>query len=244
MKSTGKVFLLLLFITVSCKSVEIPVDQLDAEAFYTISDSLQKDEEVETFLDQHRIQYMREMGRPVATASEDFHYGQPESSLGNLAADMIRFRATHEKHRFVHIALINPDGLRVVFEEGVITLGDLYEFMPYDNTLVILEMKGSDVRKLADEIAEQGGVPLSGMRMTITGGKATGILVDSESIDPDNIYYVATSNYLADGNSGFSSLGQAAYRHDYPLLIRDLFIDYMRSRRVFTPLEDLRVRIR
>lgn len=244
MNRIGKGILLSLLVTVSCKSVEIPVDQLDVNSFYTISDSLQKDEEIESWLNQHRIQYMRVMGRPVATALDDFHFGQPESSLGNLAADMIRYRATHENQRYVHIALINPDGMKIEFEEGVITLGDLYEFMPYDITLVILEMKGNAVRELAEEIADQGGVPLSGMRMTISGGRASDILVDSESIDPEMIYYVATSSYLADGKGNFSSLEQAEQRHDYSLLIRDLFIDYMRSRRIFTPMEDLRVRTR
>lgn len=244
MNQTGKLVLLAFLFAVSCKSVEIPVDQLDVDTFYTINDSLQKDEDIEAWLDQHRLHYMREMGRPVATAMDDFRFGQPESSLGNLAADMIRYRATHEKHRFVHIALINPDAMKIEFEEGVITLGHLYEFMPYDNTLVIMEMKGSIVRNLADEIAEQGGIPLSGMRMTISNGQASDILIDSESIDPEMTYYVATSSYLADGNGDFSSLDQAEQRHDYSLLIRDLFIDYMRSRRVFTPMEDLRVRTR
>ncbi len=246
MTKTGKLTLLLLLIaTVSCKSSEeILQEPLAFEPFYTINDSLKKDPDIENWLKPYREIYEQEMGRRIARANGPLTFGQPESSLGNLATDIIRYRAIHEYQKFVHIAVMNPDGFQLEFEEGDITLGDLYEFMPYDNTLVILEMRGQDVRELADEIAEKGGVPLSGMRMTIVDGKATGVLVDSESLEADKIYLVATSSYVARGGGGFHSMQNGLARHDYSVLIRDIFIDYMRSRREFTPVEDLRIRTR
>ena len=246
MTKTGKLtLLLLLIVTVSCKSSEEIVEEpLAYQPFYTINDSLEQDPDIENWLKPYRESYEQIMGRRIARANGPLTFGQPESSLGNLATDIIRYRAIHEYQKFVHIAVMNPDGFQVEFEEGDITLGDLYEFMPYDNTLVILEMEGQYVRKLADEIAKKGGVPLSGMRMTIVDGRATGVLVDSESLEDDAIYLVATSSYVARGGGGFHSLQNGSGRHDYSVLIRDIFIDYMRSRREFTPVEDLRIRIR
>jgi 2',3'-cyclic-nucleotide 2'-phosphodiesterase (5'-nucleotidase family) len=235
---------LLMFAGISCKSSEKVAEPLEYRSFYSIGDSLEKDPAVESWLESWREIYNREMERPVARAHGSLTFGRPESSLGNLAADMIRYRAAHEFRKYVHIALIDSDGLKVEFDEGDISLGDLYEFMPYDNTLVILELQGSYIKDLADEIAAIGGAPVSGMRMTINDETATGILVDSESLDPDKLYLVATSSYVANGDGGFDSIQNSAVRHDYSLLIRDIFIDHMRRSRELTPVEDLRIRIR
>lgn len=236
--------LILTFAGISCKSSEVVTETSEYQFYYTISDSLKKDPVIENWLEPYREIYHLEMGRPVARAHGSLTFGQPESSLGNLAADMIRFRASHEFQRYIHIAVINSDGLKIEFNEGIITLGHLYEFMPSDNTLVILEMEGRYVKELADEIAAKGGVPMSGMRMTIDEETATGILVNAEGLDPDKLYLVATSSYVAEGGGGFDFVKNSMLRYDYSLLIRDIFIDHMRSRREFTPVEDLRIRTR
>jgi 2',3'-cyclic-nucleotide 2'-phosphodiesterase (5'-nucleotidase family) len=237
--------ILILFFVVSCKSTEKTVlSPPEVETFYSLDHNIEKDQEIETWLSDFRDIYEREMGRTIAVANGPLVIGQPESSLGNLAADMLRYRAMHEYQKFIHIALLNMDGFQIEFGEGEITLGDLYEFMPHNNTLVVLEIEGKYVKELADEIAGKGGVPVSGMRMTIVDDQAEGILVDSGSLDPDEAYLVATSSYIADGGGDFSSLQNGSIRHDYPVLIRDIFIDYMRSRRVFNPVEDLRIRSR
>jgi 2',3'-cyclic-nucleotide 2'-phosphodiesterase (5'-nucleotidase family) len=239
--------ILLLFTVsvISCKSGEIVTDPPpDVEDFYDIASDIEKDQEIEAWLSEFREIYETEMGRPVAYANGPLELGQPESSLGNLAADMLRYRAIHEYQRFVHIGLLNLESFQLEFDAGNITLGDLYELMPYNNTLVVLEMDGDHVRELADEIAQKGGVPLSGMRMTITDNQASSVLIDSGSLDRDATYLVATSSYLADGNGDFPSLRNGNTRYDYPILIRDIIIDYMRSRRVFEPVEDLRIRSR
>jgi 2',3'-cyclic-nucleotide 2'-phosphodiesterase (5'-nucleotidase family) len=238
------ILLLISLFAASCKSTETVIEPPEVENFYNLGQGIEKDQEIEAWLSEFRDTYDREMERTIAVANGPLVLGKPESSLGNLAADMLRFRAIHEYQRFVHIGLLNMEGFQTEFSEGNITLGDLYEFMPYNNTLVVLEMDGEHVRELADEIAEKGGAPLSGMRMTIDNSQASAILIDSESLDSDATYLVATSSYLADGNGDFPSLGNGNTRYDYPVLIRDIFIDYMRSRREFYPVEDLRIRSR
>ncbi len=233
--------LLLFLLLLSCTSQE-KLTGVEAEPFYTIDESLDKDEEIEAKLASWREIYGEEMDRRVVEALGNFHFGKPESSLGNLTADMLRYRASHEMERFVHLALINRDGFGIEFREGPITLDHLYQFMPYDNTLVVLEMPGSKIAKLADEIASRGGVPVSGLRMMINNGRATGILVNSEHLDPERTYYLATSSYVAGGGGGFDSLLEHNTRHDFDLLIRDLFIDHLRRYREVAPEVDLRIR--
>lgn len=239
------ILLLTSLFVASCKSSEKAIEPPpEVENFYNLGEGIEKDQAIEDWLTEFREIYEREIGRTIAIANGPLVLGKPESPLGNLAADMLRYRAMHEYQRFVHVGLLNMEGFQIEFSEGNITLGDLYEFMPYNNTLVVLEMDGEHVRELADEIAGKGGAPLSGMRMTIVNDQASSVLIDSESIDPEGTYLVATSSYLADGNGDFPSLGNGNTRYDYPVLIRDIFIDYMRSRREFHPVEDLRIRSR
>lgn len=246
MGKAGKAGFLLLVALASCKGQEMAGAEEDFvayEHFYTIDNSLEKDDGMERWLEPYRSVYDEVMGRPVAEAGGAFHYGQPESSLGNLVADMIRYRATYEMQTYVHIALLGKEDLKVEFGEGTVTVGDFHELMPENNTLVVLELKGESVEDLSDEIAEKGGVPVSGLRMTITDRRAQGVLVNSETVVSEKIYYVATSSSMAEGRDGFESLQDHTERHDFSVLIRDLFIDHMSNRDVFVPETDQRVRI-
>ncbi len=45
------------------------------------------------------------------------------------------------------IAITNGGGLRRTLEKGPITMGDMYEIMPFDNYLVTFDLKGEDVKK-------------------------------------------------------------------------------------------------
>ncbi len=237
--------LLLLIITASCRSSgHISDDELPRQPFYAVDDSLQKDSEMEEWLEPYRAEYSQQMGRVVARTHGEFTFGQPESTLGNLVSDMIRYRASHEMRQYVHVALIDMDSFQLEFNEGLITLGELYEFMPFNSQLVVVEMKGDEVRKLADEIARKGGVPVSGLRMNILDDEAGSVLVNVESPDPGQTYLVATSSYIAGGGGGFSSIENSRVQHEHDLFIREIIIDYMRSRREFYPEYDQRIRTR
>lgn len=173
---------LFLFTVISCKSSEqIIEDEPPYQPFYAIDDSLEKDREIEAWLHPYRTEYEQEMGRVIATAEGDFTFGQPESSLGNLVSDLIRYRASHEMRQYVHVGLIDDESFQLELLEGDITLGELYEFMPYSSSLVVFEMNGNQIQNLANEIAEKGGVPVSGLRMNIRDNSAGSVLVHTES---------------------------------------------------------------
>ena len=55
------------------------------------------------------------------------------------------------------IALTNGGGIRRGLEKGDVTVGDMYELMPFDNTLVTMDLKGCDIVKAIEHgIAPQG----------------------------------------------------------------------------------------
>ena len=48
------------------------------------------------------------------------------------------------------IAINNGGGVRAPLKKGVITVGDMYTILPFDNTIVTMDMKGSDIIKVLE----------------------------------------------------------------------------------------------
>lgn len=201
------------------------------------------DPEIESLLSSYRDSLNITFGERVAEVTDTIRFGKPESALGNIVADALRFRAAGELRKFIHIGVIGQDSFKLYFEPGPLTVADVYEFMPYDNHLVVLTLTGEMVKELAEQVAEAGGAPLSGIRFNMKGGKsASGILVNAEIIDADREYYVATSNYQADGGDKFPALWNPLNRTDLDVSLQDLYIDYFSSKRNLVPVTDGRIR--
>lgn len=204
--------------------------------------SVIEDSVISAMLDQYRTRYKEEMEVPIAQVSRHLSFGKPESPLGNLVADALRYRAARETRSFVNLALIGESSFRLNLQEGELTRGDVLEFMPYDNSLVLLKLKGESVYSLSQEIAGRGGVPISGLRFRLEGRTARDVLVNSGIIDPDNHYWLATSSWIADGGEDFKALRDPVERVELPLTIKDLYIDYFSNQRTIAPETDGRIR--
>jgi len=201
------------------------------------------DPEIQSSLELYRGKYMNEVGQKVATVHDTLRFDKPEGALNNYVADALRFRAAAETEQFVNVGVIGESSFRLYFTPGELIVEDVLEFMPYDNHLVILTMKGFDLERLIHQIAEVGGAPISGVRFSIGDhGRARGILVNSEVINPNRNYLVATSSWAADGGDQFPALWSAVNRLDLPLLLKDLFIDYFKSESDLYNITDGRIR--
>src|SRR5690606_18727441 len=119
----------------------------------------------------------------------------------------------------------------------------IFELMPFENTISVLTLSGTQVQRMADQIAAIGGQPVSGIRFRINNGKATDILVNFEPLNPDSTYLVATNNYMADGGESIEELWRPLERIDLNVLIRDAMIEYIRNRRHLNYELDQRIRI-
>lgn len=201
-----------------------------------------EDDSVASLLDSYRDRYEEAMGVKVAEVEYPLAFGAPESRMGNLVSDAIRARAARETRGFVHLSMIGEGSFRLNFNEGPLTLGEVLEFMPYDNHLVLLKINGEMVYKLSRQIAERGGVPVSGLRLRIEQNEAKQVLVNSQIPEKNKEYWLATSSWIANGGGNFTALHEPLDRVDYDLSIRQLYIDYFKNRRTIAPELDGRIR--
>lgn len=182
------------------------------------------------------------MDRVLVQSIGRFEVDQPEGTLGNLIADIVRRRASLELGTWVDMSVVNNGGLRRPITKGNVTVRDIYELMPFENTLVILTMSGKQVQKLADEIVETGGEPVSGLRLRKEGKKAEDVLVGTRTLSSDSTYLVATNNYLVDGGGNMPTLWNTIKVNDTGLSIRQVIIDYLEDKRTIEPQLDGRIR--
>ncbi|AKQ67659.1 5'-nucleotidase [Myxococcus hansupus] len=93
-------------------------------------------------------------------------------------------------------AVLNSGGIRGDLPAGAVTRGSIYSVMPFENTLLVVKLKGSDLAKqLANPNALIAGFTPSGKdKFKDAKGKA---------LDPNKEYTVATVEYLYFGGDGF-----------------------------------------
>lgn len=232
----SKYFILLLTVAVisSCKSrqtvwqepsvVLLPIDgqlnMVDSAAFYMI------------------LPYKRtldsQMNRVVGHCDQAMQKQRPEGVLGNWAADAVQWNSTTTYHNKWQITVLNHGGLRTDLPAGEITLGKIYEIMPFDNELVLLGLTKKETIGLAETIIAKQGDPVAGIHISKTCEGKINILINDmplDSIAENDTIWLATSDYMANGGDDYSVLSPVKNREITGMLIRNAMLNYLQYNR-------------
>ena len=157
-----------------------------------------------------------------------------ETALGDLVADAMLW-STEDLD--VDLALHNGGGIRAGLPRGPISKRIIHEILPFDNSVMVLTLKGSDVLSLFEHIGKirigSGAFPQISRGVTFTldpvARACRDIRIQGEPIDPERFYKIATNSYLADGGDGYGIFLEAVDRYDTSRFQRDVLIDYIQS---------------
>ncbi|MGN0234871.1 MAG: 5'-nucleotidase C-terminal domain-containing protein [Paludibacteraceae bacterium] len=184
-----------------------------------------------------------EMSVVLGYAPEDMVVHRPECNMLNWASDALLAKARQYYDGRVDMAVVNIGGMRCEWRKGDITRQHVFELMPFDNRLVVLTLRGEDLLELCQVFAEVGGEGVAGLRMQAEEAQLIDAQIDGRSIDPEAYYTVATSDYLAGGTDHMTPLTRHIAYWDSDLLIRDLYLDYVRERQTVSAAIDGRMQI-
>lgn len=202
---------------------EIAESQTKIDATYCGQDSL-----TNAMILPYREQLAQTMDEILVQAKQDLIKAKPESSLGNLLADATFEIANKYATKNVDLAILNYGGIRVPsINKGAVTLGNVYELMPFDNYLVIIEVEGGILQELCNKIAAGGGWPISHLSFKIKEGKAVEVMVNESALVLNKVYTVGISDYLANGGDNLDMLIGVS-QENTNVLLRDAFIEYFR----------------
>jgi len=181
--------------------------------------------DVEQLVAPYRTEVEREVKQVLARAPQVIDSGRPEGALGNLLADAMRDAAGEATGTRVDIAFTNSGGIRNAIPAGDVTVGTIFEVMPFDNSIVVFDLPGTALKSMLDSMAARGGDPISGVRYAIQHSRANQIEVAGKPLDEKAIYRVATSDYVFDGGGRYAGMHAASRVVRTNVMMRDALID-------------------
>ena len=238
-----------IFVTIvvsfSCKPERQAVSQIQGKQL-SINDSLTPEATIETFVRPYRNRVNEVLDSALAYAPYMISKtdGEYNTTAGNLMADILLEQANaifkSRTKKDVDFVVLNHGGIRSIISEGNVSARTAYEVMPFDNSIVVVELSGKSVRGLvAYLIAANRAHPIAGLQIILSqDGSLQSVNIQGTPFDENRTYYVATSNYLVTGgdNMGFFKDGLSFTNTDY--LIRNAIIDYFMKVDTIAPVVD------
>ena len=227
------VLALLIFLLVTCRSLTVvKVESKNIRLDSTLA--VVPDAKIESIIVPYRIIMMHEINEVLCYAKVPLYGGRPESPLTNFCADLLRIESDSiclKQFPSIHIdiAMLNRGGLRVPIPKGEVKVQAMFELMPFENQVVFLKLSGADLRKFIDHMAARGGEGVSGMKFGIKENKGINPEIDGKPLEDTKVYWLATSDYLANGGDGNLVLKEINERVLSGVKLRDLFIDHLRK---------------
>lgn len=171
----------------------------------------------------------KDMERIISYSESDMVKDKPESKLTNFLADLLLDSPLSEIEKegvkiHPHVSYFNYGGIRTSLPKGAITVGKIFELMPFENELVLVQISGEQLQSFFDIIAAKGGDSVGGARFLISNEKAKNVIVDGEKLIPEEKYWVATNDYIANGGDGMDIFVENFQMINTGKKIRDIII--------------------
>jgi 2',3'-cyclic-nucleotide 2'-phosphodiesterase/3'-nucleotidase len=129
----------------------------------------------------------------------------------------------------VDIALQNPGGIRTELDAGPITVGDIYQIMPFDNRIATVELTGAQVREVLENgVSPSTCIQVSGIKLAFDPARPRGKRIleartsDGALLDAARTYKVAANDFMAQGGDGFTTFAQGKDLTVTGLLVREV----------------------
>ena len=193
----------------------------------------QDDAQLLQIIKPYKAQIDSEMNVIIAYSELALTKDEPEGLLNNFIADLCFQKGNEYLQKTNNLSasfcILNSGGLRSDLPKGAITLGNVYELMPFDNELVAIQISGQNVKKLLGYIVKKGGVPESGIVMGIKADSAQHVIIGNVPFDISKNYTIITSDYLSAGNDEMSFFKGAISTYPLPIRVRDAIIEYIKE---------------
>ncbi|MGH7162432.1 MAG: 5'-nucleotidase C-terminal domain-containing protein, partial [Planctomycetota bacterium] len=148
------------------------------------------------------------------------------------------------------VGFMNKGGIRCDLEAGDVTFEDVYRLMPFDNTVVSMDLDGAAIRELLDRSVAGGGFPAlewSGLEAEVESAGASlrlrAIRVAGAPLEDAKTYRVATNSFLATGGDGYSAFSRGKRRDGSDRFLRDLLAEDLKARSPLAPPAGERLRV-
>lgn len=208
------------------------------EIFHFVDKELKDDAVLLASLKPYKEEVEKVLGEVIGFASDPFINDmtrKEETALGDIVADSQLWYM--KKMGFgIDFAFQNGGGIRATLGSGEIKKKTIYEILPFDNSICVISLKGSDLISIFNKAAQnvgKGAMAQVSEGVTFTINKETGtvenLLIGQQPVDPSKNYKIALNSYLADGGDGYGEFKNRVEFYDSSMMQRDAFIEYVVS---------------
>ena len=167
-----------------------------------------------------------------------------ETEIGNLICDaMIDFTKAD-------MAFQNAGGIgKEVLESEKINRRSFDEIIKYDNSVVLINMMGAEVKKILkysmNSMGYGGFLQVGGIRFTYSKSsqQISDIKVKDKDLDDTKIYKVAINSWLAAGGDGYEIFKKISNKVNLNILHREVVYNYLEKQKNIKPCIDGRINI-
>jgi 2',3'-cyclic-nucleotide 2'-phosphodiesterase (5'-nucleotidase family) len=221
---------LLVAILGACNSNFYPVNYTSQQV--TVNSQLEPDAIVEQRIIPFRDSLRTQMDRIIGFNQSLMVSAKPGSSLTNFVTDvmyeMVRQKgAETDSIPVVDFSMVNIKGLRASLPAGNVLVKHIYEIMPFENEIVIVGLTGHQVIELFELMHKEGGDGISHAGFTVIKNQVVNPHINGKPVDYSKVYYLALSDYVANGGDGYFLFAKAVSRINSGLKIRDVIIEYI-----------------
>lgn len=229
----------------ACKA-PLNIAKVQTEKNISIAKDLPEDQNFNTVIEPYKEELEGKMNKKISYTAVDLNKQGDNSNLGNLLADYT-FEGADEWAKKngipggVDAAVINVGGIRSTIGAGDILTKSIYEVMPFENEVLIVKMKGADLKGLFDYyLTTQKNNPVSHLYIETENGMTVKELVNGKEVEATKEYYIATSDYLAMGGDNMAFFGKGELIST-GIKLRDLFLEKFQNNPQIVAPTDIRL---
>ncbi|WP_296385938.1 5'-nucleotidase C-terminal domain-containing protein [Winogradskyella sp.] len=238
--------LCLLLLIFSCQSSHI--SKIEGKRL-NIDEKLTSNQDIENFIKPYRERVNNDLDSVISYAPETYSKsnGELNTAIGNLMADAVYSEGNpifnKRTGNNIDFVLLNHGGIRAIISKGNITSRTAYEVMPFENSVVVVALKGKQVNDMFTYLSKAKRAHPVSSQFQLTLDKdfeISSASINGKPVDIEETYYVATNDYLYNGGDRmtFFHPNEGLYVLDYK--IRNVLIDYFKKQDTLSPKRDNR----
>jgi 2',3'-cyclic-nucleotide 2'-phosphodiesterase/3'-nucleotidase/5'-nucleotidase len=209
----------------------------DTDLYNTATPSV--DQTVQQIVNKANQAVGAEFNKKIGIATNDLTRSQnlkpySDSPLGNWTAEVTRKAVNAD------FGVVNNGGLRCDIPKGDITIGTMFQFMPFDNTIVTVKMNPAQIKAMLEQAVQDNGkgIQVAGLSFVYDPNRPTMQRVveikkdNGKPLDNNVLYLIATNNFMGAGGDGFLEFTDPAVAKTYTdsyKLARDIYIDAIKA---------------
>lgn len=221
-----------IFLINGCSHQLYQVTKYETKTNQSIDENLQEDSTTLALISPYKAQLDNEMSRVISYTPINLDKNGFNSPLANLNCDMVLEEANliYEKshHQKIDMCLLNHGGIRTIFGKGNITVGDVYELMPFENQALVVTLDRKKIEEMVEFLSHSDvGHPISGIKFT--AGEVNSIQINGKKLEDNQTYTVVTNDYLQRGGDEMYFLANPIKMEFLDEKLRDLMLTYFET---------------